>query len=126
MKKTLSFVLLLAIIVFFASCKKSSNKKLPLNEMKTIMWDMVCADELYAESVAKDSTLKIKKDNFRLYEQVFAAHKISKEDFYSSLHYYQSHTDEFKVLVDSLQNYSIQQKNKPATIKPSLPKKVAQ
>ena len=119
-------LLLIIAIAFFVSCKKGSGKKIAVNEMKTIMWDMVCADELYAEASMRDSTLKIKKDNFRLYEQVFAAHKISKENFYSSLHYYQSHTDEFKVLMDSLQNYSTQQRNKPLTTKPSLPKKMAQ
>ena len=91
--------------------------------MKAIMWDMVCADELYAESATKDSTLKIKKDNFRLYQQVFAIHKISKNTFYSSYRYYQSHPDEYKILMDSLQAYGTLQKNKP--IKP-MPKKMAE
>ena len=48
------------------------------------MWDMACADEWYVEKYSKDSTLKKNKENIRLYEQVFATHKISKEQFYSS------------------------------------------
>lgn len=115
MKKILSFAVIIAFLL--AGCNQS-GKKIPANEMKAIMWDMVCADELYAE----DSLVRIKKDNFRLYEQVFAAHKISKEAFYSSLHYYQSHPDDLKLLMDSLQTYSNQQKLKSIPAPPALPK----
>jgi hypothetical protein len=114
--KKLLWILLVALSV--SSCKKGIGKKIPVNEMKIIMWDMVCADELYADASVRDSTVRIKKDNFRLYEQVFAIHKISKETFYSSYQYYQSRPDEFKVLMDSLQSYGSRQRNRP--VKPAL------
>jgi hypothetical protein len=115
MKKLL---LIFLVAVSVSSCNKGQGKKIPVNEMKQIMWDMVCADELYADASIRDSTLKTKKDNFRLYEQVFAVHKISKEIFYSSYRYYQSRPDEFKILMDSLQSYGTKQRNKP--VKPAL------
>lgn len=94
-------------------CNSSAEKKIPMNTMKKVMWDLACADELYMETSAKDSTLKIKKDNFRLYEEVFAINKITKEEFYSGYKYYQEHPDEFKILIDSIQSYGASQKSKP-------------
>lgn len=111
--------LLLILLVAWSVSSCNKEKKMPIDQMKKIMWDMTCADELYAETVVRDSTIKVKKDNFRLYEQVFAIHKVSKEAFYSSYHYYQLHPDEFKTLMDSLQVYSNRQRNnKP--VKPAL------
>ena len=115
MKKLCCISLMLLAVL---SCKKGQGNKIPVDEMKKIMWDMVCADELYADASTRDSTLRLKKDNFRLYEQVFAVHNISKENFYSSYRYYQSRPDEFKILMDSLQSYGNKQKNRP--VKPAL------
>ena len=118
--KTIKPFFFSVMVICLIACNNSKAKKIPINNMKKIMWDMVCADELYAETVAKDSTLKKKKDNIRLYEQVFAVNKISKEEFYSGYRYYQEHPDEFKVLIDSVQSYGNMQRIKP--VKPSLQK----
>lgn len=115
MKITKPFLFCLMMFCSMA-CNNSRAKKIPINNMKKIMWDMVCADELYAQALAKDSTLKKNKENIRLYEQVFAANNISKEAFYSGYRYYQEHPDEFKVLIDSVQSYGSTQKIKPVKI----------
>jgi hypothetical protein len=120
MKTVKPFFYCITAVVCLIACNGSKAKKIPVNSMKKIMWDMVCADELYAEAVAKDSTLKKKKENIRLYEQVFAANKISREAFYSSYRFYQEHPDELKVLIDSVQSYGSMQKAKP--LKPALQK----
>lgn len=104
----------LFFIVLFA-CKNfiTSNPK-PINEMKVIMWDMYCADELFTEKQIKDSSLyKKPRERFKLYDQVFAIHKISRENFYSNYQYYVEHTDQFKILMDSIQAYGLLQRNKP-------------
>ena len=81
------------------------------------MWDMFCAEEMYALSVAKDSTALREKKNLQLYQQVFASHNITREQFYSNYNYYQQHPDQFKVLLDSVQAYGSRIKEAPNTNK---------
>lgn len=90
------------------SCKSSADKKKPLvlNTMKLIMWDMLKADEWYIRKTVKDSTLKNKKENIRLYEQVFALHNITRNQFYTSYKYYEAHPVEFKILLDSVDAFA--------------------
>lgn len=107
------------LLVCFSSC--TQFKTIPINNMKVIMWDMACADEWYVEKYSRDSTLKKNKENIRLYEQVFATHKISKEQFYSSYKYYQEHADLYKILIDSVQFYASRERNKPIKFAPTSP-----
>lgn len=106
----------LAILLVVASCKDgSASNTIPLNTMKVIVWDMACADELFNERQARDSVyLKMPQERFKLYEQIFAVHKISKEKFYNNYRYYQMHTDEFKTLMDSVQAYGLRERYKPS------------
>ena len=115
MKKLNFFLMLLCLLV---SC---TQKNIPLNKMKVIVWDMACADELYIEKMQKDSSLIKQKENIRLYEQVFLVHKISKDEFYSSYKFYQEHADQYKILIDSVQAYGTRQRNVPVDtiLKPS-------
>ncbi len=102
----------LSAIIFislgFMGCRLAGDKKkiLPLDTMKIIMWDMLKADEWYIRETIKDSTLKNKHENIRLYEQVFAIHGITRNQFYASYKYYESHPTEFKVLIDSVETSS--------------------
>lgn len=95
-------------------CQSGGDKKiiLPLDTMKVVMWDMLKADEWYIRSTVKDSTLKTKHENIRLYEQVFAIHAITRKQFYTSYKYYESHPQEFKVLIDSIETFSNRIKNR--------------
>ena len=102
----------LSAIIFISlglmGCRLAGDKKkiLPLDTMKIIMWDMLKADEWYIRETIKDSTLKNKHENIRLYEQVFAIHGITRNQFYASYKYYESHPTEFKVLIDSVETSS--------------------
>ena len=77
----------LVIIIVVAACKDgSASNTIPLNTMKVIVWDMACADELFNERQARDSVyLKMPQERFKMYEQIFAVHKISKEKFLEDL-----------------------------------------
>jgi len=97
-------MLLLLVGCCIYSCKPKREKKLALNTMKEVMWDIVCADEWFAEEVARDSMLK-HSNNFAKYQQVFDIHKVTEEDFSATFDYYQQHPDEFKILIDSVQLY---------------------
>lgn len=76
------------------------------------MWDMLKADEWYVRAAIKDSTLKKKKENIRLYEQVFSLHGITKEQFYNSFKYYEAHPVAFKVLIDSTDAFANREKSR--------------
>jgi hypothetical protein len=117
MRKGIFLLLLFITNGLFFSCKQDKGTKLPVNRMKEVMYDMVCADELYAEKCARDTTEKKKNTNVQLYQAVFAKHKISANEFYDAVKYYQHHPDDYKVLMDSLQSYANQQRNKPISTK---------
>ena len=104
--------------LFFFSCK---NNHLSINTMKVIVWDMACADELFAQKMMKDSSVLQKKENIKLYEQVFLIHKISKNQFYDNYKYYQLHPDQFKILMDSVQAYGSRLRNSNTKILPMYP-----
>ena len=95
-------------------CRSSAGKTKPLvlDTMKVIMWDMLRADEWYIRLSIKDSTLKTKKENIRLYEQVFAIHGVTKDQFYNSFKYYEAHPVECKVLLDSVEAFANREKNR--------------
>lgn len=69
-------------------------------------------DELNNIQSMKDSSFASKKMNFVYYEQVFQHHRISRQEFFESIKYYESHPPEMKVLIDSLDQYSARERNK--------------
>ena len=83
-----------------------------VDDMKVIVWDLMKVDELNNIQSMKDTSFASKKMNFAYYEQVFKLHQISREDFFLSLKYYESHPPEMKVLIDSLDQYSARERNK--------------
>ena len=86
------------------------KKPMPVEKMKVMMWDLIKAGEWHTFIIIKDSTLKQKKEDIRLFEQVFAVHGITKEQFYNSYKYYEAHPVEFKVLIDSVEAFAIREK----------------
>ncbi len=98
-------------IVFFAffglflfACKGKQAKKnvLPVSSMKLILWDILKADEWYFQTAIRDTLRKRVNENFQIYEQVYKIHHITKEQFYLSYKYYETHPDQFKTLIDSV------------------------
>jgi hypothetical protein len=104
----------IAILAFamFVSCRTHKNEILGIDSMKLVMWDMIKADELYIRILAKDSTARKRKDNIRLYEEVFALHHTTKGQFDSSYKYYEAHPVSFRLLIDSVDACSNREKTK--------------
>lgn len=75
------------------------------------MWDIVNADEWIKIAAIKDSTIVLKKENIALYNKIFALHKITKDEFYSSYNYYENHPNEMKILLDSISAYGIKKRD---------------
>lgn len=73
---------------------------------------MMKADELYTLQQVKDSTLRLQKKNLDYYEIVFTNHKINKETFYKAYAYYEAHPLQMKVLIDTLDQYGVRERNR--------------
>ena len=67
------------------------------------MWDLIRADQLSQELILRDTSKKAKRENLRLYQDVFKLHKITKEEFDVSYNFYNKRPDIFRVMIDSLQ-----------------------
>ncbi len=100
--------LLIIAILFFAGCK---NKKavpgniLPQAKMQAVVWDMMRADQFLTDYVLnKDTALKKQTESIKLYQQILAINKVSKEEFERSFNYYKSHPLLLKVIMDSIAN----------------------
>lgn len=98
----------LLIVGFVVAVACSDDKKVPSNviakdEMESILWDMMLADRYSAQYLLKDSLkMDVKLETFKLYEQVFQVHKITREEFLKSYKYYLQRPDITKVIFDSL------------------------
>ncbi len=93
-----------AIFIFlFAACSSDDipSDIIPINRMKFILFDVISADQFASTKYPKD-TAALRKNSPVLYQQVFAIYKISKDDFYKSFNYYESHPDKNKELFDSV------------------------
>jgi len=107
-----SLPVLLIGIVLITACRSSTKPVIGIDSMKVVMWDMLRADELYTRMTIKDSLAKGRREDIRLYEEVFAAHKITRGHFDSSYKYYASHPAEYKILVDSLDAFATRERTK--------------
>lgn len=70
--------------------------------MQKVMWDVLRADAFTFDFIKRDSTKKPEAENVKLQQQVFAIHKVSKEDFYKSYNYYKLHPDLMQPILDSM------------------------
>lgn len=86
----------------FSGCKSREGKILPLQKMQAVMWDVLMADAFTENFIKKDSLKNAVAENEKLYRQVFAIHKISKQDFETTYDYYRQRPGEMRVLMDSI------------------------
>lgn len=106
-------IVIIGVMLSLLSCRSSSQKDvLPVNSMKQVMWDMMKADEWFARTSMKDTLAKKKREDIRLYEQVFAIHHITREQFYTSYRYYETHPESLKELLDSVEALSTREQQK--------------
>lgn len=97
---------LIVILCWLAACgnsKKLPEGVIPKAEMEKVLWDMMLADRYAAQYILKDSAkLDVKKETFKVYDQVFQVHKITQEQFLTSYKFYMSRPDISRVIFDSL------------------------
>ena len=102
MKRLIMLVFLLGSLISCGNNDKRPSGILEEKKMQAVLWDVIKADVYTAQFIKKDSAKNAAEENLELQQQIFAIHKISKEDFYRSYDYYRSHTAEFQVMLDSM------------------------
>jgi hypothetical protein len=109
--------LLFSFILFllFSCANKNEARKgiVHPKEMQHIVWEVMQADELALQNKLADSSRNLKYESFRLYDEVFAIHKISRAQYFRSYQYYQQRPFLYKELMDGVKQ--IAEKEKKAT-----------
>ena len=98
-------VTIVILICFIAGCKNEDGLPagiLKRDKMQSVFLDVIQAESFTAQYVKRDSTKNLMVEDAKLQQKIFAVHKITKEDFYSSYSYYASHTDLMRSLLDSI------------------------
>ncbi|RZK30637.1 MAG: DUF4296 domain-containing protein [Hymenobacter sp.] len=110
---SLSKLLLLVASIFTACNSATSVPKgiIAINPMKELMWDVAQVEAYATQHITRDSTKNIKTETLTLYQQVFALHKTSKDQFTQSIKYYEAHPEKQKILLDSLMQYATRQRD---------------
>ncbi|MBC7829685.1 MAG: DUF4296 domain-containing protein [Chitinophagaceae bacterium] len=94
------------VILFIFGCTNTTkipNDILSKQKMQVVLWDIVQAERFSAVYLLKDSLTKnMQLEKFKLYEQIFYMHKVSREDFIKSYKYYLRRPDMAKAIFDSI------------------------
>lgn len=101
----------IALFILISACDRK-EKVLPVNTMKTIIWDLALADELNNLYKLSDTVFLKKNGNYKNYQKVFYLHKITKKEFYKNYNHYQKNPVLFKELMDSVVAHGQREKNK--------------
>lgn len=95
----------LVLVIFSCTAKEKIPRDiLPQQQMETIIWDLLRADEFVNSYMRNDSSQSKKDEHTRLYEEVFRIHKTDKTQFKRSITFYNSHPELLKPVFDSLEN----------------------
>ena len=86
--------------------------------MQAVLWDVIKADAFTAEFIKNDSAKDAVEENLKLQQQIFSIHHISRQDFYKSYDYYKLHSDQLKVMMDSMIVQAERNKNKNFKTRP--------
>jgi len=111
MRKSLFFLLCVALLISCKDQNKLPKGVLPQNKMRDVMWDMMNAGQyMSAYVLTKDSLDKI-AESTKVYGQVLQLHAVTKEEFEKSYTYYREHPELMKTILDSLskkQTYTVE------------------
>ncbi|HNE93028.1 MAG: DUF4296 domain-containing protein [Chitinophagaceae bacterium] len=110
------------LMLFVVGC--TYNSRIEENEMKIIVWEISCVDELINHTHLKDqdTSKKYTAQRDSLYQKIFAMHNTTADKFYKTFSYYEENPIQFKLLLDSALAYGIRQRsNVIQTVKETIP-----
>jgi len=107
-------ILIIVIITFLIGCKSNSEPKdlLPPSKMENVLTDILLAESFAESYLTIDTTRKLKEFYDQELNKVIAVHKISQKQLRSSMEYYKSRPEILKVILDSVNNKAIREKDK--------------
>jgi hypothetical protein len=106
----------LLMLCLFSCIGKNSPPSgiIQTDSMRSIMWDMIQADQYAKQYLAKDSgKINVKEKTLSLYEAVFSIHHTTREEFDKSYQYYLAHQELNKLIFDSLSARNMQERHRP-------------
>jgi Domain of unknown function (DUF4296) len=92
-------------IVFLFSCGDKSGVSSGIikpAKMQKVLFDVLRAEAFVFDFVKKDSVKNLEAESVKLQQQIFAVHKVTKEEFYKSYDFYKTHPDLMQPLLDSM------------------------
>jgi hypothetical protein len=94
----------LFIVTFLPGCNNSTGKNgiIAPEKMKSLLADIVVAEEYANTKVQKDSSLVLKDETIKLYTQVLELHQATRQQFLESFDYYLSKPEMARAMFDSL------------------------
>jgi Domain of unknown function (DUF4296) len=117
-------VLLILITILLVGCSNHAiipPDVIPKSKMEMVIWQMMQADEFFTNYVMKDSAKNTTAERTKLYQQVFALNKITKEDFRKSYEFYIRRPEISRPMFDSLSAKASRRRGEVYS-KPYLPK----
>lgn len=100
-----AFILVMVIFFSVLSCTqqyKVPSGIMPMDQMESVLWDMIQADRYATSVLSRDSSKNLKEETLVLYEEVFSIHKVSRQQFIKSFKFYLERPDISQVMLDSL------------------------
>jgi hypothetical protein len=79
-------------------------------KMQLVLFDVLRADAFVFDFVKKDTAKIPEAESAKLQQQIFAVHKVSKEQFYNSYDFYKAHPGLMQPLLDSMINRATRDK----------------
>ena len=98
-----NWFLLLLVFSWWGCSEPRPKGVLAPEKMQAVLYDLLRADEMAAQQALKDSAWSRLDTHAGLYQQIFQVQGITREDFQTSLRYYEDRPDELKKLVEDLQ-----------------------
>jgi Domain of unknown function (DUF4296) len=114
-------IALLSTLFLFSCGNKNALPKgiLKPEKMQIVLWDVLRADVFTNDFIKKDSTKKPEQELVKLQQQIFAIHKVSKDEFYKSYEFYKAHPEIMQPMLDSMINRKTRDKYPSNFSKPS-------
>jgi hypothetical protein len=111
--RTVIFVIL---VLWLFGCSNSPDRKfsglLSKEKMEAVMWDIIGADVFTEQFVKKDTSKKPLMVNMQLQNKIFAIHNVTKADYYKSYEYYMAHSEQMKIILDSITSKAERERSK--------------
>jgi hypothetical protein len=105
---------LIILLVMALSCGsgKIPEGVLPPEKMEEVLTDVLLAESFAESYLIVDTTRKLKQYYAQELDRVIAVHKVTQKQLLASIDYYKTQPDKFKVIIDSVNNRAIREKDR--------------